>query len=106
MDRALNDVGIADRLPESSASFSPSRPLKASRNGVYGLSVTAKWIGSLKSYRGGSLPVVVPYDPVLRAKANSVSHGSYWVMTSGPFIAGWTVRAALRNAKKLEERIR
>jgi len=74
VDTALNGVGIPDPWPESSSSFLPSRPLKASGNGVYGSSVAAKGIGSLKSDRGGRSPVVLPYDSLFRAKANTVSH--------------------------------
>jgi hypothetical protein len=74
VDTALKGVGIADSWPESSSSFSPRRPLKDSRNGVYCLSVTAKRIGSLKNDRGGPSPVVVSYDSVLRARASTVSH--------------------------------
>ena len=74
VDTALNDVGIADPWPESSSSSSPSRRLKASSNGAYGPSLTAKWIRPLKSDRGSRSPVVVPYESVLRANANSVSH--------------------------------
>src|SRR5215468_5056875 len=68
VDTALNGVGRVDPWPESSSSFSPGRPLKASRNGVYGSPVTAKRIESLKNARGGHSPVIVSYDPVLRAK--------------------------------------
>jgi hypothetical protein len=74
VDTALNGVGIADPWPESSSSFPPRRPLKAARNGVYGLSVTRDADRTLKNDRGGPLPVVVSYDSVLRARASTVSH--------------------------------
>src|SRR5215467_7230495 len=73
VDTALNDVGIADPWPESSSSFSPSRPLRASSNGAYGSLLSANWILSLKSDRESRSPVVAPYDSVLPATANSVS---------------------------------